>query len=73
MSAGRPCVAGTRVRVQDLVLRSESGESADDILAALPHLALADIYAALAYYHDNRQFTDLQIADSDAMVLAFRT
>jgi len=69
---GRPCIAGTRVRVQDIVLRTESGESPDEILAALPHLSMADVHAALAYYHDNRDAIDGQIAESDALVTAFK-
>jgi hypothetical protein len=28
--------------------------SADEIVDAYPHLTLADVYAALAYYHDHR-------------------
>ena len=69
---GRPCILGTRVRVQDIVLRAESGATTDEILAALPHVSLADIHAALAYYHDNRDAIDGQIASSDAQVAAFK-
>ena len=71
--SGRPCVAGTRIRVQDIVLRTEAGESPDEIRSALPHLTLADIHSALAYYHDNREAFDQQIADSDAQVAAFKS
>ena len=69
---GRPCIAGTRVRVQDIVLRAETGASPDEMLAALPHVTLADIYGALAYYHDNREAIESQIAESDARVAAFQ-
>ena len=69
---GRPCVAGTRIRVQDIVLRTEAGASPDEILASLPHITLADIYAALAYYYDNRDAIDAQIAESDARVATFK-
>lgn len=51
---GRPRVAGRRVRVQDIVLRHEVwGMTADEILLGFPGIELADIYAALVYYHDN--------------------
>jgi uncharacterized protein (DUF433 family) len=70
---GRPCVAGTRIRVQDIVLRTEAGASPDEILASLPHITLADIYAALTYYYDNRDAIDAQIAESDQRVIAFKS
>src|SRR4051812_15355395 len=68
VAGGKPCVAGTRIRVQDIVIRTELGESADQILQAYPQLTLADIYGALAYYHDNRAAIDQQIRESDALV-----
>lgn len=65
---GKPRIAGTRVRVQDIVIWTEQGESPDDILAGYPHLSLADIYAALAYYHDHREIIDHQIKESDDFI-----
>lgn len=65
---GKPCIAGTRIRVQDIVLRTEGGESPDAILAAFPHITLADIHAALAYYHDHREVIDQQIRDADELI-----
>ncbi len=65
---GKPRIAGTRIRVQDIVLWTEQGESPDDIIAGYPHLSLADIYAALAYYHDHRELIDRQIKESDDFV-----
>lgn len=65
---GKPCIAGTRIRVQDIVLRTEAGESPDAILAAFPHITLADIHAALAYYHDHRDLIDQQIRESDELI-----
>ncbi len=51
----RAYVAGTRVRVQDIYTLSEiQGSSPDDIVRALPHLTLAQVHAALAYYFDHR-------------------
>jgi uncharacterized protein (DUF433 family) len=64
---GRPRIVGTRVRVQDIVLRTEAGESPDEIVAGLPHLTLADVHGALTYYHGNRDAIDAQIAESDAL------
>jgi uncharacterized protein (DUF433 family) len=52
---GRPCITGTRIRVQDIYAWHElQGESPDEIVARFPQISLADVYAALAYYWDNR-------------------
>src|SRR5438105_10997188 len=64
---GKPCIAGTRIRVQDIVIRTELGDSPDQIVHAYPQLTLADIHAALAYYHDNRAAIDQQIREGEAL------
>lgn len=52
---GRPCISGTRVRVQDIYVWHElQGLSADEIVSRFPHLSMADVYSALAYYWDHR-------------------
>jgi uncharacterized protein (DUF433 family) len=51
----RAFIIGTRVRVQDIYVDSQVfGKSAEEIVAALPHLTLAQVHAALAYYFDHR-------------------
>lgn len=51
---GRPRIAGTRVRVVDVVDWHQGGRlSVEEIVANFP-LSLADVYASLAYYHDHR-------------------
>ena len=51
----RAFVIGTRVRVQDIYVDSQIlGKSAEEIVAALPHLTLAQVHAALSYYFDHR-------------------
>ena len=51
----RAFIAGTRVRVQDIYVDAEIfGKSPDEIVASLPHLTLAQVHAALAYYFDHR-------------------
>ena len=37
-------------------------------MRSFPHLTLADVYAALAYYHDNRIVIDEHIREDEAMV-----
>jgi uncharacterized protein (DUF433 family) len=52
----RAVITGSRVRVQDIYVDFEVlGKSAEEIAAALPHLTLAQIHAALAYYFDHRE------------------
>ncbi|MFI5379955.1 MAG: DUF433 domain-containing protein [Tepidisphaerales bacterium] len=65
---GKPCISGTCIRVQDIVLRADAGDSPDEILAAFPHIRLSAIHAALAYYYDHREAIDRQIRESDALV-----
>jgi uncharacterized protein (DUF433 family) len=53
---GRACIAGHRIRVQDIVvLREMRGMSPEEILSEYPGITLADVHAALAYYFDHRQ------------------
>ena len=61
--AGKPRIAGHRIRVQDIVLWTEEGRSADEIVAEFPQLSLADVYAALTYYHDHREEIDRDIRE----------
>jgi len=54
LCGGQPHVAGSRVRVVDIVaLHEHAGYAPDEIVSAHPGITLADVYAALAWYHDN--------------------
>ncbi|MEY4502450.1 MAG: hypothetical protein RIS52_2340 [Pseudomonadota bacterium] len=46
---GRPTVAGTRVRVSDILVMLADGASEGEIVADYPYVALEDIRACLAY------------------------
>jgi uncharacterized protein (DUF433 family) len=51
---GRACIAGHRIRVMDVVLYHEHmGRTPAEIVEMFPGITLADVHAALAYYHDN--------------------
>jgi hypothetical protein len=55
--------------VQDIVIWYERlGMSADQIAANYPPLSLADVHAALAYYHDHRQAIDQQMERGAALI-----
>jgi uncharacterized protein (DUF433 family) len=69
---GRPCIVGTRIRVVDIAVRSQSGMSPDEILNDFPHLTLGDVYAALSYYCDNQKTIDEQAVDDERLVEELR-
>ena len=66
---GKPCIAGTRIRVQDIYVWHElQGQSADAIVTRFPQLQMSDIYAALAYYWDNRSELQRQMQEESDFV-----
>jgi uncharacterized protein (DUF433 family) len=66
---GKPRIAGHRIRVEDVIVWYERlGLSADEIVSRYPQLSLADVYAALAYYHDHRQEIDNQMKSGEALI-----
>jgi uncharacterized protein (DUF433 family) len=46
---GRPIVAGTRMRVTDILGMLADGVSEEEILTDFPYLSLGDIRASIAY------------------------
>jgi uncharacterized protein (DUF433 family) len=70
---GKPRIAGTRMRVQDIYVMYElQGQSVDEIVTHFPHLTMGAVYAALAYFWDHREEILQQIADDEAFVEAFK-
>lgn len=66
MCGGKPRITGHRIRVQDVVLwHQRAGMSPDEIVSAYPTISLADVYAALTYYHDHRAEIDADIRVCD--------
>ncbi len=66
--SGHPRVAGTRIRVSNIVLWTEQGKSPDEIVANYPQLSLADVYAAMAFYFDHREEMDHLIREDELFV-----
>lgn len=58
---GRPCVAGTGLRVTDLIMAHLFHQRTPDELAADYELSLAQVYAALAYYYAHKPELDVDI------------
>jgi uncharacterized protein (DUF433 family) len=66
---GKPCVAGTRIRVWDIhVWHDLRGQTPEEIVASFPQLSVADVHAALAYYLDHREEIDSQANAEQAEV-----
>jgi uncharacterized protein (DUF433 family) len=66
---GRPCVAGTRIRVWDIhVWHDLQGQSPEEIVAVFPQLSLANVHAAVAYYLDHREEIESQMKEAEAFV-----
>jgi uncharacterized protein (DUF433 family) len=70
---GKPCIAGSRIRVQDVaILYEEAGNTPAQIHEAFPSVTLAQIHAALAYYLDHRDEIQAEIAEDDKFVEEFK-
>jgi uncharacterized protein (DUF433 family) len=63
---GRPRIAGTGVTVRRIVSWYQLGMSPEEIVDQIPHLNLAQVYAALTYYHANREEIDEDLAAEQA-------
>jgi uncharacterized protein (DUF433 family) len=65
MRGGRPRIAGTGITVQRIVGWYKLGMSPEEIRSQIPHLTIAQVYAALAYYHANRDEIEQKIEADD--------
>lgn len=62
----RPMIAGTRTSVSRVVVLYKQGAGAEEIARRMSHLNLAQVYAALAYYHINCDEVEADLAEADA-------
>jgi uncharacterized protein (DUF433 family) len=63
---GCPLIAGTGVTVRRIAIWYKQGYSAEEIADQISHLTLAQVYAALTYYHTNREEIDADIVEQEA-------
>jgi uncharacterized protein (DUF433 family) len=64
---GRPRIAGTRMPVATIAHYWLAGNAAEQIVdRVFPHLDLAQVHAALAYYFANRQELDAEMEAEQA-------
>lgn len=63
--AGRLMVVGTRVPIDTLVAAFKRGESPEAIHESFDTVALADVYAVLAYYLRHRADVELYLSERE--------
>ena len=62
---GSPVIAGTRFPVRSVVFYTlKTGLTPEEVVEKFPHLSLAQIYDALAYYYDNRSEIEQDILEN---------
>jgi len=72
-SGPRSVVSGTDIKVSQVASEYEHlGMTPDDIVDAHPHLSLADVHAALAYYYDHRDAIRREWLDAESFISALR-
>ena len=54
LHGGRPCISGTGVSVRRIAVLHNMGHIPEEIVRKFGHLSLAQVHAALAYYHANQ-------------------
>jgi uncharacterized protein (DUF433 family) len=66
---GRPRIDGTRIGVHAIAIEVARGVSPERLVSDeyWPYLSLAQVYAALAYYHAHKQEIDDSIAEEERL------
>jgi len=62
IKGGTPHIAGTGVTVRTVARWYKLGLSPEEIGDEIPHLTLAQVYTALAYYHAHRAEMEVEMA-----------
>lgn len=63
---GRPRMTGTGVTVARIAGWYRLGLQAEEIADRIGHVSVGQVYAALAYYHANREEIDADLTSEDA-------
>jgi len=66
---GRPKIAGTGLTVSRIATCYKLGMTPEEIALEYPHLTLAQVHAALAYYHVNREEIEADLAQEASAAL----
>jgi uncharacterized protein (DUF433 family) len=62
---GKAAIGATRVRVNNVVFLHQRGRTVDEIRAEYPDLTHAQMYAALAYYHDHKDEIEAELTEDE--------
>ena len=62
---GRPRIDGTRVSVNTIVIWYKKGYNAEEIAQEFERVSLAQVYAALTYYHTNQAEIEASLRDEE--------
>ncbi len=66
--SGDACIAGTGVRVKTIAGWYKVGHSPEQIADGYEHITIAQVYAALAYYHANRAEIEALMAEDERVI-----
>src|SRR2546430_1468662 len=66
---GRPKIAGTGLTVSRIAGWHKMGMTPEEIALEYPHLTLAQVHAALAYYHVNRDEIEADLAQDEGAAI----
>ena len=61
ISGGSPIIKGTRTSVANIAAYYLMGLTPEEIQRELPHLSLAQVFDALAFYLDHREIIDQEL------------
>jgi len=61
-------ITNTKTKVYRIVIWYQQGMTPEEIADEYPHLTLASVYAALAYYHANKEEIETQIQAEDEFI-----
>jgi uncharacterized protein (DUF433 family) len=59
---GRLRIDGTRITVNQIAAMYKKGHGPEEIADMYPNLDFAQVYAALAYYHANKELVESELA-----------
>ena len=63
LRGSRPIIAETGTSVRRIAVLYKQGNSGEEIARLMTDLSLAQVYAALTYYHANREEIDTDLAE----------
>lgn len=70
---GRPRIAGTGITIHRIAAWYKLGHSPEEIARRYGHLTVAQVYAALAYYHANQAEIEAEIASDETEAESLET